>query len=333
MAISRYTLAPQSSIPKGKLPPDWHTAISGMTIDPTQDEAQPAAAMPHAALQSIQPGAKAPAAALPKPAPGIGTGGVTPNPFDSIIHGAPRVTADAPLASTAKTFTPSGPVEDQYKPTFDPADTNMDGIISLAEQQAQETKVANTNLDIGKAQAQAQAAAKANLGGMGLSGAAAVQQSDIGAAQDRNKVETLATLRGKQNDEAFQAQQRLDAIWSSETADGVDLNGDNVVGPPGSATGKTPDQAKAEQLDDKRKQLESDLTTGNKGYDLWWMDADTAPGTIEKPYTIPQSRRAEMDSLGFGLTPVPTSGIPRDKNEPDHETLYRDIDGNYYLFR
>lgn len=298
MAISRYTAAAPVS-GKLKLDPDMMSALKGLTPDDEEDPAAP---------PSTKAGSLAATAAS-----ATGTArGTSINP-----------TGRAPDAA---------PATQTYGRVYDPEDTNMDGIVSLQEKQAAETKAAQDDLAASKAQQLQQAQAKANLGGLGLSGAAASEQGDITRTADRTATETLADLRQKQADETFQTQQRQAAIWDQETADGVDLDHDGYVGPPPSATGKTTDQYNAERTEAKRQDLATQLESNNAGIDLWMWDPDNPPGSIERPYVISGSKRAEMEAAGFEFKPQKASGVPRVGGGWGETVVYRDNDGKYWYF-
>jgi hypothetical protein len=81
-----------------------------------------------------------------------------------------------------------------------------------------------------KAQALQTAAARSGAAGFGLSGASAALQGDIGAAQDRNAVQTLAQLRGSLSEQEFNDLQREVALNDAEETDNVDYNHDGYIG-------------------------------------------------------------------------------------------------------
>lgn len=314
MTISRYN-APTPTSANGKKLTLQDTIKAMSADDPnapaTKPVTTPVAAPGTSAGVTIQQAlASGPAQAATKP-----------------LQTATQATAAAPPATPATTFGNLAGSSD-----INPSDPYNTVGMDLAHQQATERLAAQTDLQIANARSLQSAQARANLGGQGTSGAAAAEQNDLSNANARNAVETMATLRQKQDDESFQAQQRKAAIWDTEISSGEDLDGDHSVGPPGSATGQTPEQAKQSQQADKKDRLEDELTATNKGYDLWQLDADNPPGSIEKPYTVPSARQPEMLADGFKLTAVPASGIPKNKGESDHVTLYVDQDGHYYLF-
>jgi hypothetical protein len=216
--------------------------------------------------------------------------------------------------------------------SYDPEDSDLDGIISLAEKQAAERRASQDDLAKSKAEQLQQAQAKANLGGMGLSGAAASQQASITRQADRTSVETQADLRQKQSDEAFQQQQRLAAIWEQELADGVDLDGDKYVGPPPSMTGKTPDQYNNDRKEASRQEAASKFEANNAGEDLFYWDADNAPGSVERPYVANAAARKEMEAAGFDFKEKKVSGVDRVNGGWVDRQIYVDNDGHFWIF-
>lgn len=296
MPISRYTAAPDKA---KKLPSDTLQTLQSLKgLDDDEEDAGPA---------------PAPAAPPPSTKGGQSTARQGLNPTG-------RAPGAAPPQQTRGTDT-------------DPADADLDGIISLQERQAAERQAADDQLARSKADQLQQAAARANLGGFGLSGAAASQQASITRQADRTAVETQADLRQQQSDEAFTEQQRLAAIWAQEQADGVDLNDDKVIGPPNSASGRTPEQYAEERQRQERSDLLLELTANNKGKDLWHWDPDNAPGSIERPYVIGSDRRAEMEAAGFTFAEQKVEGVNRVGGGWGQATVYMDNEGNYWYFQ
>lgn len=179
-------------------------------------------------------------------------------------------------------------------------DNDLTDLAKLRGQQLKERRAASEELAVGKAKALQQGEARANLGGMGLSGATAAQQSDIGRTQDRSAVLAEADLERKQRDEQFTAVQRLAALSDLEEADNTDYNQDGTVGKP-----LAPGETKEEKGSEDRKDTRSLLTESKN---ITWGDADTAAGSIEEPFKITTAKRREMEKEGFTFTPKTIKG-------------------------
>lgn len=111
----------------------------------------------------------------------------------------------------------------------DGVDDDVDLLAQTRADHERERKAAEDELKAAKAKALQAANARASLGGLGLSGATAALNSDIGRMQDRTAIEAMSDLGRKQRDEDFQAIQRQAAIDDLEDAQDEDVDGDGDV--------------------------------------------------------------------------------------------------------
>jgi len=214
-------------------------------------------------------------------------------------------------------------------------ESDLDYLARLRAEQGKVRDATESELAAGKAKAQQDAASRAGAAGMGLSGASAALQSDIGRQQDRSAVLALNDLDQRQNNEEFDAIQREGAIMDYEDAYDVDMDMDGLINgvavdidagigdgdpdnnPEGEARGTDIPKQAAEDL--KKK---NDATLDS--WDYLMGDADTDPGTKEEPYVF----EGNIQDLRGYLRG--TGAWPLDQVEVGGLTLFRDKHGNYY---
>jgi hypothetical protein len=118
---------------------------------------------------------------------------------------------------------------------------DLDDLAKLKYDQKEELKARGDELAAEKAKALQAATARADFGGMGLSGATAALQSDIGRTQDRARVLALSDLAREQRGEARTAEQheldqeRAQLLWDMQVRDieeqsDIDYDEDGYVG-------------------------------------------------------------------------------------------------------
>ena len=150
----------------------------------------------------------------------------TPSPMQS---GAAASTGSSNLGSAQRTGVHSvSPHPGAYSLATDD-ENDVGDLARMKAEHDKELAATQEQLAASKAQALQTTAAKSGAAGFGLSGASAALQGDVGAAQDRNAVLTLADLRGKQNDENSAELQREVALNDAEESDDRDLNHDGFI--------------------------------------------------------------------------------------------------------
>lgn len=183
---------------------------------------------------------------------------------------------------------------DENKPTGGDDAEDLEAIARAREDKA-ERDAAAAEMKAGKAKALMMANARAQLAGMGLSGATAALEGDISRTQDRSAVLADAELARNQRDEgredrrleseetradadaAFLAMQRKLAVNLLEEQSGQDEDGDGDVNDVTSE-----EQRKADLLEEiARKRLAPD---GSQRIPLNNADADSLAAIPEGPY-------------------------------------------------
>lgn len=204
------------------------------------------------------------------------------------------------------------------------------GYGGLIGQQEDAATAAKQELAAGKAKAQLDAQSRSNLGGMGLSGASAAINSDVGKQQDRNAVLTMDALRKSQNDEVFGKQQQMAALDDLEEQTGTDYNGDGLIdGKPVAEFNADDDtdekDAKDTKLREKWFKTHPDLNT----YDPNFF-TDGKPGSKEEPFLVTRKTANEMEHNGVTFT---DAGPAPEGSGYDGSHWFVDQDGHYIIIQ
>lgn len=195
------------------------------------------------------------------------------------------------------------------------------GYGGLIGQQEDAAAAAQQELAAGKAKAQLDAQSRSNLGGMGLSGASAAINSDVGKQQDRNAVLTMDALRKSQNDERFTKVQQMAALDDVEEQTHTDLDHD------GDINGVPVGQVDSAETEAAQQDFLAHLTNS---VDLQYGDENTEPGTIEEPFVLDQAGVDKANGMGLELEETRRE---TKANTNDVYVIYTDKNGTVYAVK